>query len=159
SGRAKRESRQRPRAPRGDHIWPTRDCRGGSRNRLQNSQHSRSTGAIHPQVPPTSLNRGSKSPMSHQPTGSEARRKVHMLAGARRWAGAIAAFAAVGTSAVAHADPAPKRGSGFAPAAPLSALAIAPSNARLPVPPPAPEWQVTDGVITRGQTLSEMLRA
>jgi murein DD-endopeptidase MepM/ murein hydrolase activator NlpD len=96
--------------------------------------------------------------MSHQPTGSEARRKAQMLAGTRRWMSAIAIVATVGTSAIAHADPAPKRG-GFTPAAPLSALAVAPSGAHLPPPPAAPEWQITDGVITRGQTLSELLRA
>jgi len=95
--------------------------------------------------------------MSHQPTGSEARRKAQTLAGTRFWAGAITAIAAVGTSAIAHADPAPKRG--FTPAPPLSALAIAPSAARLPSLPAAPEWKITDGVIARGRTLSETLRA
>jgi murein DD-endopeptidase MepM/ murein hydrolase activator NlpD len=96
--------------------------------------------------------------MSHQPTGSEARRKAQTRAGTRLWVGAITAIAAVGASAAAHADPAPKRG-GFTPAAPLSALAVAPSSARLPAAPAAPEWKITDGVITRGRTLSEVLRA
>jgi murein DD-endopeptidase MepM/ murein hydrolase activator NlpD len=95
--------------------------------------------------------------MSHQPTGSEARRESQTRAGTRYWVGAIAALATLGTSAVAAADPAPKRG-GITPAPPLSALAIAPSNVRLQAPPAAPEWQVTDGVMTRGRTLSEILR-
>src|ERR1700752_1504939 len=95
--------------------------------------------------------------MSHQPTGSEARRKAQTRAGTRRWVGAITALAAF-SPAVAHADPAPKP-RGFTPAPPLSALAVAPSSVRLPAPPPAPEWQTTDGVLTRGQTLSEVLRA
>jgi len=65
--------------------------------------------------------------MSHQPTGSEARRKSHTRAGTRLWVGAITAIATVGVTTVAHADPAPKRG-GLTPAPPLSALAIAPSS-------------------------------
>jgi murein DD-endopeptidase MepM/ murein hydrolase activator NlpD len=94
--------------------------------------------------------------MSHQPTGSEARHEVQMLAGTRRWLCAFTVLTTVGIAAVASADPAPKRGR-FAPAAPLSALAIAPSSVRAPTP--SAEWQVTDGVITRGRTLSEILRA
>lgn len=88
--------------------------------------------------------------MSHQPTGSEARHH------ARGWLGAILVLATVGVAAAASADPAPKRGR-LAPAAPLSALAVAPANARLPEP--SAEWQITDGVITRGRTLSAILRA
>ncbi len=92
--------------------------------------------------------------MSHQPTGPEARR----LSNHRPWVGAaLAALATAGISAVVHADPAPKRG-GFTPAAPLSALAVAPSNARVTTPR-APGWQISDGVITRGRTLSDLLRA
>ncbi len=64
----------------------------------------------------------------------------------------------MGMSTAAHADPARKR-DGFAPAAPLSALAVAPSGARGLTPPRPPEWQISEGVITRGRTLSEMLRA
>jgi murein DD-endopeptidase MepM/ murein hydrolase activator NlpD len=94
--------------------------------------------------------------MSHQPTGSEARHEAQMLAGTRRWLGAITLIATVAAPAIASADPAPKRGG--LPAAPLSALAIVPSGARIPAPA-APGWQITDGVITRGRTLSEILRA
>src|SRR5262249_50781384 len=87
------------------------------------------------------------------------RRGTHKLAGIRSWLGAAAAaLAAVGISGAIHADPAPKR-SGFTPAPPLSALAIAPSNVRVIATPPAPEWQVTEGTIRRGRTLSDTLRA
>ncbi|HKA14751.1 MAG TPA: peptidoglycan DD-metalloendopeptidase family protein, partial [Myxococcota bacterium] len=55
-----------------------------------------------------------------------------------------------------HADPAPKRGS--FPAAPLSALAVAPSGVQIGTPRP-PQWRVSEGVITRGRTLSQMLRS
>ena len=71
-------------------------------------------------------------------------------------AAAFASAAALGISA-AHADPAPKRDA-FTPAAPLSALAVAPAGVPITAPPPAPEWQVNEGVILRGKTLSEMLR-
>jgi murein DD-endopeptidase MepM/ murein hydrolase activator NlpD len=96
--------------------------------------------------------------MSHQPTGLEARRGTQKLVGNRSWLGAaLTAFAAVGISAPIHADPAPKRG-GITPAPPLAALAIAPSGVGV-TPPAAPEWRITDGVMARGRTLSEMLRA
>src|SRR5262245_9170228 len=96
--------------------------------------------------------------MSHQPTGVEARRRHHRSAGVRPRIGTTAiAVAIAGIAATASADPAPKRGG--VPAAPLSALAIAPAGIRAATPPEAPEWQVTDGVMRRGHTLSQMLRA
>src|SRR4030095_4057728 len=65
---------------------------------------------------------------------------------------------AMGIAATATADPATKRSA--LPAAPLSALAVAPAGVRATTPtPPAPEWQITDGVMKRGHTLSPMLRA
>ena len=96
--------------------------------------------------------------MSHQPIGPEARRRNARLVGNRPWVGAaaFASAAALGISA-AHADPAPKRDA-FTPAAPLSALAVAPAGVPITAPPPAPESQVSEGVILRGKTLSEMLR-
>src|SRR5262245_8920912 len=98
--------------------------------------------------------------MSHQPTGPEARRETRTLTGARPCARvAVAALIAVGISAVAHADPAPKRGA-LTPAPPLSALAIAPAGiGPASAIPPAPDLEITDGVMRRGHTLSQMLRA
>jgi murein DD-endopeptidase MepM/ murein hydrolase activator NlpD len=61
-------------------------------------------------------------------------------------------------AAAATADPAPKRA--FTPAAPLSALAVAPAGIRAADPmPAAPELQITDGVMRRGHTLSQLMRA
>jgi murein DD-endopeptidase MepM/ murein hydrolase activator NlpD len=99
--------------------------------------------------------------MSHQPTAVEARRRTHRFAASWPRAGAAAtAFAtAIGLCAAATADPAPKRAA-FAPVAPLSALAVAPSGIRLPQPTPiAAESQITEGVMRRGHTLSQLLRA
>src|SRR5437867_2658267 len=100
--------------------------------------------------------------MSHQPTGPEARHHARRCAAARPRVGAtaiaITAAIAIGIATAATADPAPKRA--FAPAAPLSALAVAPAGVRATTPmPAAPEPQVTDGVMRRGHTLSQMLRA
>jgi murein DD-endopeptidase MepM/ murein hydrolase activator NlpD len=98
--------------------------------------------------------------MSHQPTTVEARRLLHRFAASWPRAGiAAAAFtAAVGLCAAASADPEPKR-EAFAPVAPLSALAVAPSGIRLPEPTPiASESQITEGVMRRGHTLSQLLR-
>jgi murein DD-endopeptidase MepM/ murein hydrolase activator NlpD len=95
--------------------------------------------------------------MSHQPTGPEARRGLRLLAVPRPWVRAVAVIAAVGIPAAGHADPARKRS--FAPAAPLSALAVAPAGVRAAAKPLASEWQLTDGVMRRGHTLSQLLRA
>jgi murein DD-endopeptidase MepM/ murein hydrolase activator NlpD len=100
--------------------------------------------------------------MSHQPTAVEARhRTADRFAGIwpRVGATAITFAAAIGISAAASADPVPERRA-FTPAAPLSALAVAPSGIRATTPTPAaPEFQITEGVMRRGQTLSQMLRA
>jgi murein DD-endopeptidase MepM/ murein hydrolase activator NlpD len=97
--------------------------------------------------------------MSHQPTGPEARHRTLRFAGTWPRVGAAAiAFTAVAISAASTADPAPKRG--FTPAPPLSALAVAPAGVRAASSvPAAPESQITDGVMRRGHTLSQMLRA
>jgi murein DD-endopeptidase MepM/ murein hydrolase activator NlpD len=98
--------------------------------------------------------------MSHQPTGPEGRHSTPRLAATWPRVGAAAiVFTAVGFAAASTADPAPKRGA-ITPAAPLSALAVAPAGVRAAARTPvAPESQITDGVMRRGHTLSQMLRA
>jgi murein DD-endopeptidase MepM/ murein hydrolase activator NlpD len=66
---------------------------------------------------------------------------------------------ALGIAATAHADPMRKRDAVAAAAPGLGAFAVSPSNARVTAPPPPPERRISEGVITRGRTLSEMLRA
>ena len=98
--------------------------------------------------------------MSHQPPDPQARHRSHCFAGTRPRVGAaaIAFTAAMGIAATATADPAAKRSA--LPAAPLSALAVAPAGVRATTPiPAAPEWQTADGVMKRGHSLSQMLRA
>ena len=85
------ESRgESPARPVGSHLSRAVTVAFRSRNRLQNSNHSPTTGAIHPQVPPTSLNRGSNRRCRTSRPDPKLATDTHCLAGTRPRVGAAA---------------------------------------------------------------------
>ena len=149
-----------PARPVGSMLRPS-NCRDGSKNRLQRFQPQSNDWR---DPPPGSAHKPEPRKQSRRCRTSRPDPKLATAPTASQGPGPGSAplrspSPPLGIAAASTADPAPKRG-GFTPAAPLSALAVAPAGVRAAPPTPAaPESQITDGVMQRGHTLSQMLRA